>query len=71
MLVKRAKAKSDVKTASDTNPSAELNDMIYTDAISYIQSAIESLGAVVRRSGDARAKEAIANLSVVLLDLKS
>ena len=71
MLVKRAKAKSDVKVASDTNPSAELNDMIYADAISYIQSAIESLGAVVRRSGDDRAKEAIANLSVVLLDLKS
>lgn len=41
----------------------------YNDAICSIQVAIESLAA--QAQGDAIAKESIANLSVVLMDLKS
>lgn len=40
----------------------------YQDAINYIQSAISSLSNVA--STDDIARESIANLSVVLLDLK-
>lgn len=55
----------------DNNDTAELNNSIYTDAIGFVQSAIESLGAVVRRTNDSKAKELIADLSVVLFDMKS
>ena len=40
-----------------------------SEAISYIKSAIEVLGDSAK-SGDILAKESIANLSVVLFDLK-
>lgn len=40
----------------------------YSEAISYISSAISSLS--VSAKDDVLAKESIANLSVVLLDLK-
>lgn len=55
----------------DNNDTAELNKSIYTDAIGFVQSAIESLGALVRRTNDSKAKELIADLSVVLFDMKS
>lgn len=46
-----------------------------TDASNYIRQAIDSLGASILKGGDAEyihaAKDAIANLSVVLLDLQS
>lgn len=41
----------------------------YKEAISYIQSAIEALG--MESGKDEAAREAIANLSVILLDLKT
>lgn len=41
----------------------------YEDAIEYIQSAIQSLGKPAK-DGDQIARESIANLSVVLFDLK-
>lgn len=49
---------------------SELDAMVLKDAKSYINSAIKSLGAYARRTGDPKAKEAIANLGVVLLDLQ-
>lgn len=55
-------------------PSAELTSMVFDDAKSYIHSAIKSLSAFARRAEDpaekAKAKEAIANLGVVLLSLQ-
>lgn len=59
---------STVNASTDTQ---ELNNMIYSDAIGYIQDAISSLSAIVRRSQDPIAVEAINDLSVVLLDLNS
>lgn len=59
---------SAVNASTDTQ---ELNNMIYSDAIGYIQDAISSLSAIVRRSQDPIAVEAINDLSVVLLDLNS
>lgn len=59
---------SAVNASTDTE---ELNNMIYSDAIGYIQDAISSLSAIVRRSQDPVAVEAINDLSVVLLDLNS
>ena len=50
---------------------ASADDKGYAEAIDYIKSAIAALGESARTKGDAIAKEAIANLSVVLLDLKS
>lgn len=41
----------------------------YGDAIDFIRKAIDSLGRVSKE--DAIARDAIANLSVVLLDIKS
>lgn len=41
----------------------------YKDAIDYISSAISSLSVIAK--DDKLAKESIANLSVVLLDLKT
>lgn len=55
----------------DDEATAELNNSIYTDAIGFVQSAIESLGALARRTNDSKAKELIADLSVVLFDMKS
>lgn len=40
----------------------------YTDAINYVQSAINSLSCCAE--GDECAKDAIANLAVVLFELK-
>lgn len=57
--------------SSSTNPDDELNAMVYEDAKKYINQAIKSLGAYARRTKDEKAKEAIANLSVILLDLNA
>lgn len=60
-------------TASSTIENVEVNEdksMVskYKDAIDYINSAISSLSVLAK--DDKLAKESIANLSVVLLDLK-
>lgn len=62
-----------VVETENVNPTEEqeLNDMVLKDADGYIRSAISSLSGLYRRTGDAKYKEAIANLSVILLDLKS
>ena len=52
-------------------PDAEVNEApkaTYDEAISFIRSAIESLG--VSGADDEKAKDAIANLSVILFDLQ-
>lgn len=67
--MKITKNKQSAVNASTDTP--ELNNMIYSDAIGYIQDAISSLSAIVRRSQDPIAVEAINDLSVVLLDLNS
>lgn len=53
-----------------TEPSSvSLDSNKYAEAIGYINSAISSLS--VHAKEDSLAKESIANLSVVLLDLKN
>lgn len=59
--------------ASSTD-TEELNDLVLQDASNYVQSAIDSLAAVIRRNSSdeikAIANDCIADLSVVLLTLK-
>lgn len=43
----------------------------YSDCIEHIHQAIDCLAVCANETGDSKAKEAIANLSVVLLDLQS
>lgn len=43
----------------------------YDDCISHIHQAIDCLAACANNADDTKAKEAIANLSVVLLDLQN
>ena len=54
----------------DVAAEEQLNKMVLDDATGYIRSAINSLGGLARRTSDAKYKEAIANLSVVLFDLQ-
>lgn len=62
--------KSAVKSCEEVAVEAMIPETCpYTTAIEYIRCAIEDLGAVA--STDAIARESIANLSVVLFDLKS
>lgn len=61
MRIKKTNAAVNAATNSDTAK--------YAEATNYIQSAIQALGAAAQ-DGDTLAKESIANLSVVLLDLK-
>lgn len=68
MSVKRMKimkSKSTVKSATD----ATVSKSNYAEAINNIQSAIQALSKAAQ-DGDTLAKESIANLSVVLFDLK-
>ena len=68
MSVKRMKimkSKSTVKSATD----ATVSKSDYAEAINNIQSAIQALSKAAQ-DGDTLAKESIANLSVVLFDLK-
>lgn len=58
-----SKNKKPVKASTD-KPAVD-----YSEAIDFIKSAIDALGDLAE-TGDALAKESIANLSVVLLDLK-
>ena len=60
--MKIAKSKVTASTA-DNKPNP------HKEAIDYIQSAIQALSTEAQ-NGDSLAKESIANLSVVLLDLK-
>ena len=66
-------SKKPITAAESSGTEAEeLNSLVWEDSIKYLQKCIDSLGAVARR--DKRraddAKDAIANLSVILLDLK-
>lgn len=61
---------SKVSASSSTKDTETLNTMVHEDAIKYIKKAIDVLGAHARRTQDAKSKEAIANLSVILLDLQ-
>ena len=59
--------------AVDTAPIVDLfpcvdSQSVYSQAIDHIRSAIEVLGSIAR--DDSVARESIANLSVVLFDLK-
>lgn len=68
MSVKRMKimkSKSTVKSATD----ATVSKSAYAEAINNIQSAIQALSKAAQ-DGDVLAKESIANLSVVMFDLK-
>ncbi len=68
MSVKRMKimkSKSTVKSATD----ATVSKSDYAEAINNIQSAIQALSKAAQ-DDDTLAKESIANLSVVLFDLK-
>lgn len=56
------------KVESTTTPNVN-TDKCYSDATKSIKCAIDSLGKAAV-SGDTRAKEAIANLSVIMLDMK-
>ena len=69
-IAKKIQSVSDMNDNSDSTAEAELNSMVKDDAIGYIRSAISSLGGLARRTNDAKYKEAIANLSVVLFDLQ-
>lgn len=57
---------SAVKSNTNTNANTKVGK--YSDSQKYIRCAIDSLGASAKT--DARAREAIANLSVVLFDLQ-
>lgn len=68
------KIKKNPVTAAAEIEGAEVNEdksviNKYKDAIDYINSAISSLSVMAK--DDKLAKESIANLSVVLLDLKT
>lgn len=56
-----------VCAAKETNTVTDVKSK-YQDTIDYIKAAIDSLGNIAQ--DDDLAKDAIANLSVVLLDLK-
>ena len=56
------------KNNTPINASINIPDSKYAESIEYIKSAISALGAVAK--DDNIAKEAIANLSVILLDLQ-
>lgn len=58
------------QSVTAATPTEELNSMVYEDAIKSIKTAINQLGALARRTDDVKAKEAIANLGVVLLELQ-
>lgn len=63
-----------VKCAEDDaakKDTKELNTSVYDDAIKSVKQAIDQLGAYTRRTGDEFAKEQIANLSVVLMEMKA
>lgn len=70
--MKVAKVTKPVNAAVDNtdNATEELNASIVDDAVGYIRSAIDRLGALARRTNEPKYKEAIANLSVVLFDLQ-
>lgn len=61
--------KRTIKSCEDTSCEVPVVTCSYPDAIDSIMNAIESLGAVA--ADDPIARESIANLSVVLFDLKN
>lgn len=71
-LTKKAKVTADTivvdtQVADVTQPTVENSASQYGEAIDHIKAAIESLGVIA--ANDDLAKDSIANLSVVLLDL--
>ena len=65
MKIKKTQKSVEVKATTVNTDSASH----YDDTIDYIVSAIESLSELAK-NGDVLARETIANLGVVLLDLK-
>ena len=53
--------------------SAEIAQLVYADAIEAVQTAIDKLGVYAKRKDEHSefAKEQIANLGVILMELKS
>lgn len=47
------------------------SEAVYGEACDAVKSAIDTLGKYVSASGDVFARDCIANLSVVLLDMKT
>lgn len=72
MKITKRNVKCAERLLETREPAVEISEMVYEDAINYIKSAIRSLGAAVKRTPDNSdvAKQAIANLSVILLDLQ-
>ena len=60
------KISKSVKTIEDAQDPIIASEQIYSEAIKYITDAID----VLVQSDDDKAKEAIANLSVVIFDLQ-
>ena len=69
------KIQKNQKVVSASSENEELASMVFNDSITHVKRAIDALGAVVRLHPESNnasiAKEAIANLSVILLDLKN
>lgn len=65
MKIKKTKPQAEVKAAEATPVNK------YVNATDHIESAIKVLGSIAISANDDVAREAIGNLSVILLDLKS
>lgn len=72
MKITKRNVKCAERLLETREPAVEIAEMVYEDAINYIKSAIRSLGAAAKRNPNSAdvAKQAIANLSVILLDLQ-
>lgn len=67
--MKLTKSTKSVK-ASKNVTMEDIRASVYASSEKSIKAAIDSLGSIAKKYNDAKAKEVIANLSVVLLDMK-
>lgn len=65
------KIKKNKPAEAQVTAAAQSTEKKYVNATSHIEAAIKVLGSAADISTDATAKDAIANLSVILFDLKS
>ena len=68
MKIKKTRP-AETQVTATTQPAAEKKN--YVSATSHIETAIKILGSSADIANDNVAKDAIANLSVILFDLKS
>lgn len=68
MKITRTSAPNSVKASQSAKHTENVSASVYAECENYIRSAINSLGTVAK--DDVKAREAIANLSVVLFDIK-